>query len=198
VKRAVGGVVRPDEEDRLLTVAEIRAAMRRAMTKAAYYGEVIFFGPYSRGDFLTDVDIMVVVDRLRRRWLTDCSDVSECIDREHDMGTNGVIVHVVKRSIFDRFKGERSTVYWEADHYGIRLFDNRRPGVRRQGPRPKHLRRKGEDRMFLRKRNEDKEDAKAADQVWEGVQAGERVYTHDEVKSVLGMRGSSKKTSRRP
>lgn len=144
-------VVVPDEEDRPLPVARIRAGMRRAMTKCAYSGKAIFLGPYSRGDFLADVDVMVVVDRLRRRWLTDCSDVSECIDREHDMGSSGVIVHVVKRSVFERFKRERSTVYWEADHYGIRLFDNRRPGVRRQGPRPKHLRPESK-RMFLSER----------------------------------------------
>jgi hypothetical protein len=81
--------------------------MRRAMTKAAYYGKVIFFGPCSRGDFLDDIHILVVAERFRRGSLQDSCDIGDCIDGE--LEAHGAIIMVVRRADFDRQKDERST-----------------------------------------------------------------------------------------
>ena len=43
-------------------------------------------------------------------------------------------------------------------------------------------------RQALEENFDDIEDAKLADQVWEGVLAGEPVYTHEEIKTMLGMK----------
>jgi predicted RNase H-like HicB family nuclease len=248
-------VVVPDEEDRPLPVARIRAGMRRAMTKCAYSGKAIFLGPYSRGDFLDDIHILVVTERFRRGSIQDSSDLGDCLDDE--LGEHGAIVMTVRRADFDRQKGQRSTGAWEASHYGIVLC--RKLGG--HGPRPKFLRpvnklmfarkskkpanqavsklvltqeegkwsahdpnlqgvwglgatrekaladfdqakaflKKHEAKIegALRRRKEDEEDVKQADQVWKGIQAGAPVYSHDEVKSMLGMAPTARGRARK-
>jgi RHH-type rel operon transcriptional repressor/antitoxin RelB len=43
-------------------------------------------------------------------------------------------------------------------------------------------------RQALEENLDDMEDAKLADQIWEAIQAGAPVYSHVEVKSMLGMK----------
>jgi len=42
-------------------------------------------------------------------------------------------------------------------------------------------------RQLLEENIDDLEDAKLADKIWEGIQAGEHVYNHVEVKRLLGL-----------
>ena len=110
----------PSEEDRLLTPDEISAGMRLAMAKAGRPGKVILFGGYSRGDFLTDIDIMVVVDAYRRGAMEDTVDIRKCIELER-----GIALHVVTAGDYEEWKSVRCSAPWEADIYGILLFDSR-------------------------------------------------------------------------
>jgi predicted nucleotidyltransferase len=110
----------PIAEHRLLSADEIRAGMRLAMTKAGRRGRVILFGAYSRGDFLADIDIMVVVDAYRRDFVKDVMEIRKYIELDR-----GIDLGVVTTDIFEARKGNRGSVYWEADYYGILLFDDR-------------------------------------------------------------------------
>ena len=115
----------PPEECRLLSADEIRAGMRLAMTKAGRRGKVILFGGYSRGDFLTDIDIMVVVDAYRRGYVEDTMDIRECIELDR-----GIALHVVTADYFEKWRGENGTAPWEADTYGVLLFDDLTPAAK--------------------------------------------------------------------
>ena len=42
-------------------------------------------------------------------------------------------------------------------------------------------------RQALEENFDDIEDAKLADKIWAGIEAGDPVYTHDEIKKMLGI-----------
>lgn len=42
-------------------------------------------------------------------------------------------------------------------------------------------------RQALKENFDDIEDSKLSDKIWESIEAGEPVYTHDEVKKMLGI-----------
>jgi predicted nucleotidyltransferase len=113
-------VIVPREEHRLLSADEIREGMRLAMAKADRRGKVILFGGYSRGDFLADIDIMVVVDAYQRDQVADTADIREHIDLNR-----GIALHVVTFEDYENRKNVCGTTPEEAEIYGIVLFDSR-------------------------------------------------------------------------
>jgi len=108
-----------EDAERLLTDDEIREGMRLAMAKAGRHGKVILFGGYSRGDWRTDVDIMVVVDSYRRGLLQDTSELRRCIELDC-----GIALHVWPAEKFEEWKDALGTAAYEATHYGRLLFDD--------------------------------------------------------------------------
>jgi predicted nucleotidyltransferase len=113
-------VIVPREEHRLLSADEIREGVRLAMAKAGCRGKVIFFGGYSRGDFLTDIDIMVVVDAYHRDQVADTADIRKHIDLDR-----GIALHVLTSEDYENSKDVCGTAPEEAETYGTVLFDNR-------------------------------------------------------------------------
>jgi predicted nucleotidyltransferase len=108
--------------DRLLTVDEIRAEVRRAMTKAGRRGKVILFGSYARGDALvrSDVDLMVVVESYRHDEIEDYGEIR----RRIDLGRDSDLI-VATEAKHDEWKTEKDSVHHEAFTHGVVLFDDR-------------------------------------------------------------------------
>jgi predicted nucleotidyltransferase len=110
----------PPEEHRLLSADEVREGMRVAMAKASRRGKVILFGGYSRGDFLTDIDIMIVVDDDLVDAVADTMQIRDCIEID-----KGFALYLITSTEYEISKDCESTAAWEAEVYGIVLFDNR-------------------------------------------------------------------------
>jgi predicted nucleotidyltransferase len=110
----------PTEDERLLSPDEIREGMRLAMAKAGCRGKVILFGGYSRGDYLTDIGIMVVVDEYKKNQIKDIDDLRHCIDLDR-----GIALVVVIAEIYEIQKTWCATACYDAEEYGVFLFDNR-------------------------------------------------------------------------
>jgi hypothetical protein len=110
----------PTEDERLLSPDEIREGMRLAMVKAGRKGRVILFGGYSRGDYLTDIGILVVVDAYQRNQIQDIYDLRRCIELDR-----GIALLVVTAEKYEIQKEWCATACYDAEEYGVFLFDNR-------------------------------------------------------------------------
>jgi hypothetical protein len=96
---------------------EIRASMRRAMTKANRRARAVVFGAYEHVDL--DLEIMIVVDRHDPGKLMEISKLRRCIDLDR-----GIALHVVTAAEFAELRDVSGTAHHEANARGIVLFDD--------------------------------------------------------------------------
>lgn len=102
--------------DGILTIEQIRKEVRTAIGDCK--AQVYLFGSYARGEATrrSDVDVMVVVDKMPEDWLAQISAIRRELHFKQD-----VDLDMVDLAAFDEWKVEPGSVQYEIAKEGIRL-----------------------------------------------------------------------------